>query len=97
MTSCFEASEDWLALSATVVGGVELDDATLDDVSVAVAEAVLLSRKSDMKEEDNIQALDVCSEAHVYRHRRKRENEWRKGKERRSVLDGGEGWGRERD
>lgn len=79
MTSCFEASEDWLALSATVVGGVELDDATLDDVSVAVAEAVLLSRKSDMKDEDNIKALDVCSEAHVYRHRRERESMWRKG------------------
>lgn len=83
MTSCFEASEDWLALSATVVGGVELEDATFEDVSVAVAEAVLLSRKSDMKDEDNIEALDVCSEAHVYRHRRIKRERMVKGRTER--------------
>lgn len=39
-TSCLEVSECRLSLSATVVGGVELDDATLDIVSVTLPAAL---------------------------------------------------------
>jgi exosome complex RNA-binding protein Rrp42 (RNase PH superfamily) len=46
MTSCFEVSECRLSLSATVVGGVELDDARLDESSVEEAK-LLFSTNSD--------------------------------------------------
>lgn len=47
ITSCFEASECWLSLSATVVGGVEPEDAGVDEASVAGPEN-RLSTKRDM-------------------------------------------------
>lgn len=48
MTSCLDVSECRLSLSATVVGGVDLDDAVLDKTSNGGAEK-LLSGDSDIE------------------------------------------------
>jgi hypothetical protein len=46
ITSCLEASECRESLSVTVVGGVELDDARLDDSSAEETKLLLLSTNS---------------------------------------------------
>lgn len=63
ITSSFETSECWLSVSATVVGGVELEDAALDEVSVVGSKNNLSTKRVMVTRRESVYILGFSARA----------------------------------
>lgn len=63
ITSSFEISECWLSVSATVVGGVELEDAALDEVSVVGSKNNLSTKRVMVTRRERVYKLGFSARA----------------------------------